>query len=69
MLTAGVSLTDGTILIAGLSGTLLVSRDKGGTFTLRQQTNRKGISNLVQAGDGMLITIGENGVKRVSVPR
>ena len=38
MLTSGVRLTDGTIVIAGLGGTVLVSTDGGRSFTYSQQT-------------------------------
>lgn len=63
-LTDGLRLADGTIVIAGLAGTLLVSRDEGRTFSSHQQRDRSGFAALVPAVDGMLVGVGEFGVKR-----
>jgi photosystem II stability/assembly factor-like uncharacterized protein len=63
MLTDGVRLADGEIVISGLGGTLLVSADGGSTFELRSQPDRRGVSAIVEAGDGQLLMVGEFGVK------
>ena len=65
MLTDGVRLQDGTVVIAGLSGTLLVSRDGGLTFTLQQREDRLGIASILQTEDGGLILTGEGGARRI----
>ncbi len=65
MLTDGMQLEDGTIVVVGLAGTLLVSRDGGRTFTLHQQADRQGLATIVEADDGSLILIGELGVTRL----
>ncbi len=66
MLTNGVRLEDGTILISGLGGAVLVSKDGGHTFDLSQQANRRGISKVVETPDGSLLLVGEFGVKALS---
>jgi photosystem II stability/assembly factor-like uncharacterized protein len=66
MLTDGIRLADGTIVISGLGGTLLVSSDGGSTFELRPQPDRRGVSAIVEAGDGQLLMVGEFGVKMMS---
>lgn len=63
----GLRLEDGTIFIAGLAGTLLVSQDQGHTFAFHQQSDRKGFSSLVTAVDGMLVGVGEFGVKQLPI--
>ena len=62
MLAGGLRLNDGTIVIVGLGGTLLVSEDNGRSFALRQQADRQGIAAAVQTDDGAVIVIGEYGV-------
>lgn len=66
-LTDGLLLADGTIIIAGLAGTLLVSHDAGQTFSLHQQDDRKGFAALMPTGAGMLVGVGEFGVKQLSI--
>ena len=63
MLTDGIRLADGTIVIVGLGGTVLVSADGGQSFTSHAQSNRRGISAVVDAGDGRLLLVGEFGVR------
>jgi photosystem II stability/assembly factor-like uncharacterized protein len=67
MLTTGSIFPDGATLVAGLGGTVLVSRDRGRTFTLLEQPGRKGISTLIQAGDGTIVAIGENGARTLTI--
>ena len=63
MLTDAIRLADGRIVISGLGGTLLISSDGGSTFQLLPQLDRRGISSLVEVGDGQLLMVGEFGVK------
>jgi photosystem II stability/assembly factor-like uncharacterized protein len=63
MLTSGSVLSDGTVVIVGLGGTVLVSTDGGATFSGYQQAGRRGISKLVETGDGSLLLVGEFGVR------
>jgi len=48
---------------------LLISADDGHSFNLLAQADRAGIARVLQAGDGALILIGEQGVKRLQLPR
>lgn len=66
-LSDGLLLEDGTLFIAGLAGTMLVSQDQGRTFSYHQQEDRKGFSALVTAVDGMLVGVGEFGVKQFPI--
>lgn len=66
-LSDGLLLADGTIFIAGLAGTMLVSQDQGRSFSYHQQEDRKGFSALITAVDGMLVGVGEFGVKQFPI--
>lgn len=65
MLTAGVRLDAQTLVIVGLSGAVLVSRDGGANFSLQQREDRKGMSGVVAAGAGSVLTVGEAGISTV----
>ena len=67
MLTDGLLLEDGTIIITGLGGAVLVSTDGGSSFELHQQANRRGISSILDAGNGSLLMVGEFGVKMTTL--
>jgi len=64
-LTEGKILADGRIVVVGLGATILVSRDGGRTFLTRQHAHRKGFSAILQEIDNSVITVGENGIKKV----
>ena len=63
----GIQLKDGRIALAGLAGTLLVGQGHGQSFELFAQSDRAGISKILQAHDGALLLIGEAGIKRVAL--
>ncbi len=63
MLTDGIVLADGTVVIVGLGGTVLASSDGGRTFELHQQADRKGIQSILQDASGKLVLAGEFGVR------
>ena len=63
MLTDGIRLPDGTVVIVGLGGAVLVSADGGNSFELHPQANRRGISAITDVGDDQLLLVGEFGVK------
>ena len=67
MLTQGLRLADGRVVVAGLAGTLLVG--DGNQFVLHQQANRLGISALVPAGNNRLMLVGQGGVRSLDTPR
>jgi len=58
-------MNDGPIIIVGLFGTILISKDGGHTFNLHRQPNRVGISSVAQATDGSLILVGEKGMSNI----
>jgi photosystem II stability/assembly factor-like uncharacterized protein len=60
----GTRLADGTILVVGGSGVVLVSRE-GDSFRLVQRGDRKVLVTLQQAGEGGVVIVGEPGVERV----
>jgi photosystem II stability/assembly factor-like uncharacterized protein len=67
MLTSGVRLVDGTIIIAGLGGTLLISYDGGVNFRSVDLNTRNGFSAVVEKDDRELLLVGENGVRKLKV--
>ena len=62
MLTNGIVMTDDEIYITGLGGTILKSNDGGQSFALQEQGHRDGLTAIIQAPEGELITVGEKGV-------
>ena len=64
ILNAGLRLADGTIVIAGTAGALLVSRDGGETVRLIERPDRQALAAILEAGDG-LILVGEFGVNKI----
>ncbi len=67
MLNDAIRLPQDGVAIVGLSGTVLLSRDGGETFTLHQQPDRRGLSAVLSIGVTELITAGEGGVRSIPV--
>ncbi len=65
LLTDGVRRADGSLVITGLAGTLLVSHDDGAGFALQQQADRQGLATALPTSDGGLVLVGEFGVNRL----
>jgi photosystem II stability/assembly factor-like uncharacterized protein len=65
MLTDGLAINDLRVVISGLAGVLLVSRDAGETFQLTQQDDRKGVSALLPGPAGAVVVAGEGGVRMI----
>ncbi len=63
MLTDGIVMSDGTIVIVGLAGKTLISRDGGRSFEISQQPDRGGISAVVEHDPGSLFLVGGFGVR------
>ncbi len=59
-LTSGIQLDDSSSLIAGLSGTLVILADD--RITIREEPDRKGISQLVKTAAGGVLAVGDFGV-------
>jgi photosystem II stability/assembly factor-like uncharacterized protein len=67
MLNDAIRITQNAIAIVGLSGAVLLSSDGGETFTLHQQPDRKGLSAALPLGVTELVTVGEAGLKSISL--
>ena len=53
------------MVVTGLAGTLLLSRDGGRSFELIERADREGLTSILQADDGGLILVGDGGVGRL----
>jgi photosystem II stability/assembly factor-like uncharacterized protein len=60
------TVTAGDVVLGGLAGTLLVSGDGGRSFTVVQDSERRGISAMVELEGGTLLLAGEGGLRRMS---
>lgn len=65
-LSAGSRLADGTLIVVGQGGSLLISRDGGHSFSASTRPDRLPLSALAEAADGRLILVGQGGVHVVS---
>ncbi len=68
-LTDAVRLKPDGVLVTGLEGTLLISRDRGRSVSFRQLPSRQGISAAVALADESVLLIGEFGVRRLPAPQ
>jgi photosystem II stability/assembly factor-like uncharacterized protein len=64
-LLSGTRLADGTVLIVGLSGTVLVSRDEGRRFKALNRPDRRALSAALPLMQSGILLLGEDGVQRV----
>lgn len=65
----GTRLAAGPVALAGQGGNFFVSRDAGLTFTHWKPADfGTSVSAVIDAGDGALLTIGEAGAVRVTLP-
>ena len=60
----GARLEDGSVVLVGASGVMLVSGE-GESFRLVQRPDRKMLVTLQSAGDGGVVIVGEPGVARL----
>lgn len=67
MLTDGAVLADGTVLVVGLAGTVLISDDGGRSFAFEAPDDRRGIAGVVEAAPGVVVMVGEFGVRTATV--
>ena len=63
----GVRLADGRVIITGLSGTVLVSRDGGHNFTYYRHPGRKDIVTPVAPDGKTVLLIGQFGVQKLQM--
>ncbi|MEI6738473.1 MAG: sialidase, partial [Pseudomonadota bacterium] len=60
-----VKLADGTIVLAGLAGTMLMSKDGGKTFAALTSGTTKPLAAPVSSGPNSLLVVGESGTRSV----
>ncbi len=69
LIASGLRLKNGTIVLAGQGGNFLISRDAGHTFEAWKPADfSTSVADMVEAGDGALVTVGEAGAVRVKLP-
>ena len=69
LLMGGIRLRDGRLLFAGTGGNFFLSADAGRTFTAWKPAGfGTSVADLLEAGDGALITVGEAGAVRLALP-
>ncbi|SDS56606.1 YCF48-related protein [Opitutus sp. GAS368] len=69
LIMGGVRLPAGLIVLAGQGGNFFVSRDGGRVFSPWQPADfGTSVADVIDAGDGTLLTVGEAGAIRVTVP-
>lgn len=69
LLMTGARLRDGVVVLAGQGGNFFISRDACRTFThWKPEDLGTGIADLVATKDGTLITVGEAGAIRITIP-
>lgn len=69
LLMGGARLAAGPVVLAGQGGNFFISRDEGRTFTHWKPADfGTSIAGVIDAGDGALLTVGEAGAVRVTLP-
>jgi photosystem II stability/assembly factor-like uncharacterized protein len=66
-LQTGLVRADGSVVIGGLGGVLLLSDDGGRSFELRHRADRRAIAALIDLGPDQLLAVGEGGLTKISV--
>jgi photosystem II stability/assembly factor-like uncharacterized protein len=66
-LNGGAVLKDGTIVIVGNEGVMLVSKTGGHSFMEKNLDDRKAISDVVPTQDGGAMLVGDMGVRKLSL--
>ena len=61
-------LSDGTLILTGLAGTVLASSDNGQTFTVIPTPSTKAISVALLGSANTLLLFGETGARDVPLP-
>ncbi len=69
LIMAGCRRKNGTVVLAGQGGNFFVSRDAGRTFRDWQPAGfGTSVADLIEADDGSLVTVGEAGAVRLTLP-
>jgi photosystem II stability/assembly factor-like uncharacterized protein len=65
-LQAGLVRADGSVVIGGRAGVLLLSDDGGRSFAPRHRSDRRAVAALVELGPDQLLAVGEGGLTKIS---
>jgi photosystem II stability/assembly factor-like uncharacterized protein len=69
LIMSGTRLAGGTVVLGGQGGNFFVSRDDGRTFTSwRPAGFETSVAEIIDAGDGSILTVGEAGAVKVKLP-
>ena len=69
LIMGGARLAAGAIVLAGQGGNFFISRDDGLTFThWKPAALGTSVADVIDAGDGAVLTVGEAGAVRVNLP-
>ncbi len=69
LIMTGIRQRNGTIVLAGQGGNFFLSHDAGRTFTPWKPADfGTSVAEVVEAGDGWLVTVGEAGAVRIKLP-
>ena len=69
LLTSGLRLKNGVIVLTGQGGNFLVSRDAGRSFESWKPADfSTSVADMVETADGAILTVGEAGAVRVKLP-
>ncbi|HUW25941.1 MAG TPA: YCF48-related protein [Gallionella sp.] len=65
-ISAGIRLTDGTLVLVNEAGDLLISHDNGRHFQLQSGKENLPVAGIAEANDGSLIVVGLRGIKHLA---
>lgn len=69
LISCGLRLKTGVIVLGGQGGNFFISRDDGDNFVAWKPDNfNTSVSAMVEANDGTLVTVGEAGAVRIKLP-
>lgn len=67
-LTNGKVMEDGSIVLIGIAGRVVVSNDDGRSFAPVKAAVRQGLAQLMPLADGKLLVVGDAGVAKIDAP-
>jgi photosystem II stability/assembly factor-like uncharacterized protein len=67
-LMGGAKLADGTLVLAGAAGTVLVSRDNGLSFQPADTGGTRALAGATLGAPNQVLALGEGGARPVSIP-
>jgi photosystem II stability/assembly factor-like uncharacterized protein len=69
LIMGGIRLQNGAIILAGQGGNFFISRDSGRSFKpWKPDGFGTSVADLIEAGDGFILTVGEAGAVRLKLP-